>query len=164
MKVQARFFSLAIVGLVLVAASSRAAAPSGRYTVTNGTVYDTKTKLTWQQAAPAGTSYGWGSSATAGTAQNYCASLSLNGTGWRVPTLRELVTLVDYSQAGGSTAMIDPTSFPSAAATCAWTTTAVVIPSPPPVGWQPQGWQVCFGTGRPGIGAQPPSAGVRCVR
>ena len=60
-----------------------------RYTTAGGTVYDTKTKLTWQQAISSST-YTWAD------AQTYCAgvSMSLGGTGWRLPTLVELKTIV----------------------------------------------------------------------
>ncbi len=76
-------------------------APAGRYVVTaggtvNGTVQDTKTGLIWQQTVPSGT-YTW-ADATA-----YCGSTvvstRLGGTGWRLPTLEELQTIVDHTQA-----------------------------------------------------------------
>ena len=123
MKVRRRFFSGALAALVLVAGASRANAPAGRYTATNGTVYDTKTALTWQQAAPTGTTYPWGASTTLGTAQNYCATLGTSGGGWRLPTMKELQTLIDYSQAGGSSAMIDADFFPNTVAGDFWAAT-----------------------------------------
>jgi hypothetical protein len=46
-------------------------APTGRYTTSTGTVYDTKTKLTWQQTSPS-TTY----AVATGTAAAYCTSLS----------------------------------------------------------------------------------------
>src|SRR5438128_5669991 len=90
--------AVAIVGLV---AASRANAPAGRYTIANGTVYDTKTKLTWQQAIVAPPS-SWSDAAS------YCASLALDGTGWRLPSAKELQTIVDESQRSPA---IDPTAF-----------------------------------------------------
>jgi hypothetical protein len=75
-----------VVAIATAALSTRAAAPAGRYTVTGSTVLDNKTTLTWQLAT----------SAVAFTdAPGYCGNLP-NGT-WRVPTLKELLTLVDFS-------------------------------------------------------------------
>jgi len=35
-------------------------------------------------------------------ARTYCTQRNVNGTGWRLPTKRELETLVDYSQSGSA--------------------------------------------------------------
>jgi hypothetical protein len=94
---------------------AEASAPTGRYVITaggtgNGTVYDTRTKLTWQQTAPS-TTY------ALADAKTYCAGMSttLGGTGWRLPTIKEIVTIIDfsvgYSNAPGAP-MIDPNAFP----------------------------------------------------
>jgi hypothetical protein len=89
----------------LVARSVTADAPSGRYVVAGGgpsaTVYDTKTKLTWQQAQAA-TTYAWSGATT------YCGAV---GPGWRLPSLTELQSIVDDS---GVRPAIDPTAFPGA--------------------------------------------------
>jgi hypothetical protein len=69
-------------------------APASRYKASDaGTVLDTKTKLTWQQQP---------SSTTMSESQAiaFCAGSSLNGTGWRVPTLSEMMTLYDYPGGG----------------------------------------------------------------
>jgi hypothetical protein len=91
---------------ILVAILSRATAPAGRYQISSGTVatvLDTETGLTWQQNVFSQTF----SSATDAT--SYCASL---GSGWRVPTLKELATIIDFSVASpGPT--IDGTAFPN---------------------------------------------------
>jgi hypothetical protein len=94
--------------LILFAGATDAAAPPGRYAVASGTVLDTKTGLTWQQNLPS-TNYIWGSAGLPGTAQNYCATLSLSGSGWRLPTVKELETIVDFSI---SDPAIDPVAFP----------------------------------------------------
>lgn len=82
-------------------------APAGRYVISTGIVYDKKTRLTWQQVVSQ-TTYTWSD------AKTYCASASvqsaLGGTGWRLPTIKELHTLVDYTQT--SAPMIDRTAFP----------------------------------------------------
>jgi hypothetical protein len=58
-------------------------APAGRYTIAEGTVYDTKTMLTWQQTIPT-RQYYWAD------AKTYCGSATvssaLGGSGWRLPT------------------------------------------------------------------------------
>ena len=60
MKLQHHILAPVAAAVVLVAGASRANAPAGRYTTpASGTVYDTKTKLTWQQAVPT-TTYTWG--------------------------------------------------------------------------------------------------------
>lgn len=65
-------------------------APASRYVVDTDTVRDTKTGLTWQRGSSAG-------SLEIGLAPTHCSSLSLGGlsTGWRLPTKKELETLVD---------------------------------------------------------------------
>ena len=70
-----------------------ASAPAGRFTVAGGSVTDNKTKLIWQQATPQ-TMYSWSE------AKTYCAcgGPGLAGVGWRLPTVRELQTLVDPSR------------------------------------------------------------------
>jgi hypothetical protein len=119
---------------LLVVGSTHANAPAGRYTIpTPGAVYDTKTKLTWTQMdfGP----YTWGSASTPGTAQNYCATLTAPlGTGWRLPTIGELGTLVDYSQANGDLALIDPTFFPNTALEIHWSSTLAAWDSTSPWG------------------------------
>ncbi|MCX5903832.1 MAG: DUF1566 domain-containing protein, partial [Proteobacteria bacterium] len=62
------------------------------YTVIgNGVVKDNVTGLEWQQATDPGT-YTWDQ------ANTYCANLALGGyNDWRLPTIKELSTLVDSS-------------------------------------------------------------------
>ena len=100
------------------------AAPTGRYAVADGTVHDTKTKLTWQQTASS-TSYSFAE------ARDLCAGLgaTLGGEGWRVPTVKELFTVVDHSR---SNPAIDTTAFPSFSPSQYWTATMLETP---PVGY-----------------------------
>jgi hypothetical protein len=93
------FVFLSVVAVLGLPALALADAPAGRYTITDGgtpkgTVYDKKTKLIWQQAAPS-TRYSWAG------AKNYCAqdaAASLGGSGWRLPTVKELLSIVDHSR------------------------------------------------------------------
>ena len=96
---------LAFLIAVAFSTLADANAPSGRYTASGGTVYDTKTKLTWQQTSPS-TTYAVAMDAAAA----YCASLStaLGGSGWRVPTVKELLTIVDYSQLASGMPLMPP--------------------------------------------------------
>jgi len=104
----AALFTSAVIALV-----TGAAAPAGRYTVASGTVKDIKTKLNWQQMVRSTPSNQTDAAA-------YCTGLSLNGSGWRLPTLIELETIVDYSVAPpGPT--IDTTYFPSTPQAAFWT-------------------------------------------
>ena len=147
-------FLAAVAVVVALTASAGANAPAGRYVVTNGgtssgTVYDTKTKLTWQQTVPS-TTYTWAN------AKTYCAGVgaSLGGAGWRLPTLKELQTIVDYSQSNPS---IDSTAFPSTPAHIFWC-------SSPLAGSAPGAWGVSFYNGYTDNVDVPHTRYVRCVR
>jgi hypothetical protein len=140
----------AACALALPASSARANAPAGRYAIAGGTVTDTATKLVWQQAVdPA--QYTWAQ------AQSYCAGLALAGGGWRVPSVKELMTLVDFSVALPAPA-IDATAFPG-------------MPSPPffwsssPLVAAPSSaWYVYFDYGSTNATVVTTSYHVRCVR
>jgi hypothetical protein len=127
-------------------------APAGRYTIGGGTVYDTKTKLTWQQSVPSGTY-------TPAGAKAYCTSTTVNttlgGSGWRLPTVKELLTLEDFSQA--SAPLIDPSAFPGTPAEIFWSSTPVV-------GMASNAWFVDFNEGGADFNGVPGTGGVRCVR
>jgi hypothetical protein len=87
---------------VVATRPSRAFAPPDRFTVGTDTVVDTQTKLTWQ-AVPAAATSTWTD------ATSYCQGLALGGSsGWRLPSVSELQTLVDDSR---SAPAIDPTAF-----------------------------------------------------
>jgi hypothetical protein len=95
----------------------RTAAPPapGCYTVTNGTVQDSATGLIWQRDVDA-TMRTWSD------AQAHCAALTLDGGGFRLPRVKELLTVVDETRANPA---IDPTAFPGAASASFWTDSAV---------------------------------------
>ncbi len=82
--------ALAFGVLALMFASlSRAQTPAGRYAIASGVVTDTQTGLEWQQTDD-------GNSYTFAAAPGRCTSL---GAGWRVPSMKELQTIVDESLA-----------------------------------------------------------------
>jgi hypothetical protein len=135
-----------------IQAPAGAAAPANRYVVSAGTVYDTKTKLTWQQT-PTTTMYQWNDAIA------YCASASvsaaLGGTGWRLPTIKELQTLIDFTQA--TNPMIDHTAFPGTASGGWWSSTPATASSS-------EAWAVFFYGGDTGTIERVYGSAVRCVR
>lgn len=133
--------------------AAKASAPAGRYSINGGTVYDTKTLLTWQQTAST-TTYTWTN------AKNLCASVGsvLGGANWRLPTIKELQTLVDYAN---SATLIDPTYFGSTSPLGGfWSSTQVVGAS------SPSAWVVEFERNSGHVASLPQSVTfyVRCVR
>jgi len=127
--------------------------PAGHYTIgagaSAGTVYDTKSKLTWQQAAPV-TAYPWAN------AKTYCTALDLDGGGWRMPTEKELFSLVDRSgQMAPPT--IDSTAFPGTPPSYFWSSTLAASSAS-------YAWSVDFSTGQTYDFDMSPVGNVRCVR
>ena len=94
------------VGLLVIAlstlcrSSAAASAPEGHYAQSGKYVRALQTGLLWSPTLAA--TYSWFDAPQA------CAGL---GEGWRVPTCKELLTLVDLSSAPGSP-RIDPYYFP----------------------------------------------------
>ena len=70
----------------------------------DGTVTDDVTKLVWQKAVTSAQAYAWCD------AINYCATLTLAGRSWRLPTRIELLSLVDFTRTSPA---INTTAFPS---------------------------------------------------
>ena len=114
---------------------------------------DTKSKLTWQQTVSA-TLMTWAA------AKTYCAGVgsTLGGTGWRLPTIKELQSLLDYTQTAAP--LIDSTAFPgtsaSGAASFFWSSTP---------GASSFAWELGFNSGgRSGTSNVADTNAVRCVR
>ena len=105
------FATLGVVASVLATQTSVAEAPKGHFTVNGEVVQDTATKLVWQRAVPA-------KSYTSDQASAYCAGLKLAGGGWRLPTIKELHTLVDETR---TVPAIDDTAFPETPPYHFWT-------------------------------------------
>jgi hypothetical protein len=104
------------VGLVVLASVARADAPSDQYNLFNlnsVVIQDLQTSLVWQRYAST-TPMLFGDAAT------YCATLSLDtyATGWRVPSYKELMTLVnevpdvEYDNGQVKQEWIDGNAFP----------------------------------------------------
>ncbi|HEX2672103.1 MAG TPA: DUF1566 domain-containing protein [Polyangiaceae bacterium] len=134
--------SVLVIGLYSLHGSG--AAPAGRYTLTSTTVYDTKTKLTWQRvSSPA--AYTWSD------ALQYCAK----NAPWRMPTYKELFTIVDT--ASTTSPLLDGAfSFDSMNSfTGFWSSTTINVDLSMTISFSP-----------PGGSAQAPRAAsysVRCV-
>jgi hypothetical protein len=122
------------------------------------TVTDTTTGLLWQRdgSGPhAGCSDSEGS-CTWAEAKAYCAALTLGGvSGWRLPGVMELLTIVDVTTAWPS---INPTAFPNTPADSFWT-------SSPDTGSSGDAWCVDFNKGHSLSSDESGNCGrVRCVR
>lgn len=153
-----RFCTLLGTVATLLACLTRPAiadAPAGRYTYTSTsvTVYDTKTKLTWQRAATT-TQY------SMADAKTYCASpataTSLGGSGWRLPTVKELQSLVDFSKIAPGP-FIDLNAFPGTPADRIWSATVAA-------GTIGSGWYVSFLNATTSTSANSMPFYVLCVR
>ncbi len=122
-------------------------APTSYATSNEGTlevVTDTVTKLVWERKPP-------GAVLTYVDATKQCLAL---GSGWRLPTRIELVSLVDYNRSS----FIDTTAFPATPAGQFWTTSAVRAPSPGGL------WSVDFGSGEVSAKGSSTARYARCVR
>jgi hypothetical protein len=143
---------LGFVVLAGIAATVRrvsANAPPGQYVIGNdGTVLDTRTHLTWQQALPVA-QY----SVTWAGAKALCVNPGLPGAGWRVPSVTELQTLVDESKVGS---MVDD-AFGASSDYLSWTST-------PLAGDPTWAWTVYFHDGDSYFQQAVKTAAVRCVR
>ena len=114
----------------------------------NGTVTDNNTGLIWQKEDD-GTALTWDQ------AISYCASLSLPGTGWRLPSKKELISIVDYGiEYPGPT--INPI-FTKAKQSDYWTFT-------PSAYYPGDAWAVGFIYGHVGGNGKDGDFYVRCVR
>jgi hypothetical protein len=129
-------------------ASANADAPSDRYMINSsqGLVTDLRTGLIWQH--PANTSQ-----YTSDQANTYCKGLTVGGmTGFRVPTLKELMTLVDPTRVSPA---IDAKAFPNTPSEWFWTASNRAA-----LGTA----TVSFDTGGSGFFAATDRLRVRCVR
>ncbi|HRI67367.1 MAG TPA: DUF1566 domain-containing protein [Polyangium sp.] len=150
-----KFRKLSLVGWLLVSFTvalfgirqGHANAPPGRYTVADLTVGDTRTGLVWERQGPA-------AAQTSANAATYCQNSTLENAQWRLPTMKELQTLVDESQSGPS---IDVIAFPGTPAGEFWTSSTV--------GSFPiLNWTINFVDGDTSFGSGTKTAYVRCVR
>jgi hypothetical protein len=152
-------------GVFALASLARADAPPDQYGLFNSTyqaIQDVQTGLLWQRY-PVTVSYT--TALSFNDAATYCATLSLDGnaTGWRVPSYKELLTLVDeaphveYENGGLTTKWIDGNAFPGTAVDEPyWTSSLYPLQS----GYA---YVVDFSTGIPVQAATGKQNYVRCV-
>lgn len=119
--------------------------PTSRFLVSNGLVTDTLTNLVWQQQAS--TTY-----MTWSSAQSYCSNA---GPGFRLPTVKELESIVDLTVTSGPT--INQTAFPNTPPEASWTSSPYAASSG-------DAWIVDFGLGISGAEGEGYFDWARCVR
>jgi hypothetical protein len=134
---------------------------TGRYDLSMaGTALDIKTGLTWQRVAP-------NTRRKLAEAKAYCATgTGLPGTGWRVPTIKELMTIVDFAKP--TKFRLDQTTFntPSEISDpygVFWSATSLVG-KPPYLPFMSGTWVVYFASGNSWFVDSTGYSFVRCVR
>ncbi len=145
--------------LLTVATPAWAKASAGRFVVSADvkTVYDNRTKLTWQRDVPASGGANSNGTYTWANALTYCSgnTAGLPGSGWRLPNVRELLSLVDRKQK--TAPAIDGAVFPGTPGTLFWSAT-------PFQGGSSSAWYVHFYYGYASNSDVPYVNRVRCVR
>lgn len=116
------------------------------YTSGSGIVTDNVTKLVWEQPTTAA-----GFSSSFDDALKHCAD---KAGGWRLPTVLELYSLIDFTKTGS---MIDERYFPNAPADVFWSSSVVA-------GGASAAWTVNFGDGSMSQEVLDVDYSVRCVR
>ena len=141
--------SLTFVVTMLATLRLQADAPPQHYTVRDGTVRDNNTELTWQQTSDAA-QRSWSDAAA------YCTQLKLAGGGWRLPTLKELLTIVDPART--TAPVIDSKVFPGTPADTFWSANSFAADTK-------YAWTIDFRYGNSAKDhAKSAGAYVRCVR
>ncbi len=121
----------------------------------DGTVTDTRTGLTWEQKTDDGGLRDKDNNYTWKEALDYCEALDLGGhTDWRLPTIRELGSLVDLSRWNSS---IDTEFFPNTRASYYWSSTTFVD-------FSDGAWSVDFNDGNGSSNYKLNDSYVRAVR
>jgi len=125
----------------------------------DGTVTDNVTGLTWVRS-PGSATYTWAaalSSCTATTAGNMNYAPGFAGkTDWRLPNVRELMSIVDYGVAAAP--FISASSFPGTESNLYWTSTTYYVP------YFNYAWIVFFNDGTVNNDFKTSPYYVRCVR
>jgi hypothetical protein len=142
-----KYSSIAALIVLLTCTTATADAPEGQYNVHENIVEDNRTGLTWQRQVDA-ESFTWDQ------AKSYCELLTLDGRGWRLPSYKELLTIVDPTV---NSPAIDPKAFPSAPRAWFWTASSYL-------GIAGNAWQVFFLDGTSVQVESTKANRVRCVR
>jgi hypothetical protein len=119
------------------------------YSASSETVTDNRTGFVWERGSSP-------DQLTLGEASAYCSQLGAGGvTDWRLPSILELVTLLDFTRTAGP--MIDTAAFPDTVPFNYWSSTPVE-------GAAGELWQVGFDSGYVSTFASNFTIRVRCVR
>ena len=119
--------------------------PANRFTIIDAdTALDEGTGLRWQRNVDPG-------SYTFTGAQAYCNALA-GGGGWRMPSIHELLTIIDTSR---TTILADPVAFPATPPQIFWSQTEMFLDTT-------MGWSVDFAQGL-AFRVQTTMLRVRCV-
>ncbi|MBL9039683.1 MAG: DUF1566 domain-containing protein, partial [Archangium sp.] len=128
--------------------------PASAYAVTAGVVTDSVTGLTWQRGAALSNDGGVLAFPFVAAVQ-YCDGLTIDGsTGWRLPTVVELVSIVSY---GASSPAVNVVTFPQTVGQLYWSATGAT-------GAPATGWVVNFGSGATSAVTLSSACRVRCVK
>lgn len=119
----------------------------------DGTILDNSTGLTWQKGTT--TTYTWAN------ALAYCNNntAGLPGSGWRLPQIKELFSLIDFSVFSNYTPCINTTYFPGTSFLMYWSATTY-----PVTGSQNLALGLYMGGGYSDLTDKTTSQYVRCVR
>jgi hypothetical protein len=139
---------LVVTGALGIAMRAHADAPACRYFVGADTVVDRTTKLTWQLTL--------GTAMTYDDAIKHCNELPMDGGGFRLPTVKELQSIVDLTR---SAPAIDSNTFPGlqAGSLPHWTSTTRAAN-------EADAWYVNFADGTVYWDSKTTSIFVRCVK
>lgn len=156
--------TLACGGVLAAVVLASADAPKDQYDVfdsQNATIHDQYTRLEWErfpEQMPDGG--GKGGEETQAVMRQRCMFL---GADWRLPTVKELLTIVDedphrlYDDGGIAYRWIDRYAFPTAAPAPYWSSSRVTGPAG-------KAWAVDFSSGLPTIESPTAALHGRCVR
>ena len=152
---------LVLVGLAMATATDvRANAPADQYDLfmaNDDTIVDVKTRLRWMRFVDRELKL------NQALAIQHCAELTDSGKSWRLPSYKELLTLVDdfphaeYENGGVVSKAIDGAAFPGTPPGQFWSSTTPAQPST-------EGYYVDFGTGAAGRIGVDQGLLVRCVQ
>jgi len=132
--------------------------PAEPFEIDGDVVHDRRTGLTWEREPDVVDVLDWDADPIVQPALDYCVALDLDGGGWRLPTVKELPTIVDETTVQP---VIDESVFPNTQK--AYYVTGTPLGCSEHLGWY---WATSFGDGvvYPMDQNYTETAYVRCVR
>jgi hypothetical protein len=146
------------VGARCVRSTRALTPPATPFELAGGVVRDLRTGLEWERNPSTANMLDWGAEPVVARGIEHCANLNLAGRGWRLPTVKELNTIVAE---GVVQPVIDEAIFPDTQRD--WYMTGTPLGCSQHLGWY---WAVSFGDGAsyPMDGDYTSTAYARCVR